>query len=105
MTNISLDETEIEKMKNLCNFLLFDQHSYRVSYPRFEECIGPLSRSQDFQLKKVFMDICGKNKKYITFPRLVRAYIDYKYQSKEKGIDCKKFFAHIFNEVLVVIIN
>jgi len=80
--------------------MLFDHFSQKINYARFEETISILSASKTTDLRKVFMEICGENKKYITFARLVTAYE--KRDSKETSVDLKNFFLHFMKSVLKV---
>jgi hypothetical protein len=84
------------------DFLLFDQDSEKLAFPRFEECMGLLTQSRKYSLKNIFLEICGKNHKYITFRRLVQSYLEYKSNSKNRSAEFKDFFAFIFKTLLKV---
>lgn len=53
-------------IKSLCEYLFFDQYRDLASFPRFEEKIS---------LFEVLKEICGERRKYITFRRMLKAYI------------------------------
>ncbi len=90
-------------MKVLADYLLFDQHREKMTFPRFEECMGLLMRQRkDILLKDVYIDICGQSKKYITFPRLVKAFCEFKMNDSKKSLHFKNFFSYVFTEVLRV---
>ncbi len=93
-------EIEFDKLRVLCDYLLFDHFSERLTFPRFQECISILSESQKFDLKKIFMELSGKHKKYITFARLLNAYENL--NSKECSKDLKNFFNYFINTVMKV---
>jgi hypothetical protein len=80
--------------------MLFDHFSEKVTFPRFEETITLLSASKSINLKKVFMEICGINKKYITFARLITACENR--DPKESSVDLKNFFSHFMKSVIKV---
>jgi hypothetical protein len=80
--------------------MLFDHFSEKVDYARFEETMSILSASKTMDLRKVFIEICGKNKKYITFARLITAYENR--DSKETSVDLKNFFIFFMKSVLKV---
>ena len=63
-----------------------------------------LIQGMKFNLKNIFKEICGPNKKYITYPRLFQAYVAYKTNSEEKSLEFKKFFSYVFTELLHVLI-
>ena len=87
----------------MCDFLLSDYHVEALSFSRFEECLLPFTKNLKLRLPDIFLEICGKNKKYITFPRLVKAYLAYKRNDPNHSLEFKKFFSFIFTEVLKVV--
>ena len=90
------DETRI---KTLCDFLFSDQFIENATFNRFELCFQPLFKNIDISLDKVFKYICGKKKKYITYKRFSKAYLEF-----TKGIcqskDTEKFFKILNNNIL-----
>jgi len=48
-----------------------------ASFPLFEEYVGTLV-SDDLSLETVFQNIVGPKRKYITFHRLIKVYLDIK---------------------------
>ena len=92
---------ESEMIKTICDFLFFDIYQDYASFSRFEQCFQPLFNSDNISLEKVFKDICGENKKYITYKRFLKAYKEY--LNGKKLIfseDTKKFFNLLFNSIL-----
>lgn len=78
--------------------MLFDQFSERISFPRFEECISLLAESQKFDLKNLFVELCGRHNKYITFQRLLSHFQN----SNECSVELQKFFSYFMDTVIKV---
>ena len=93
--NSIINEEEFEKIKTIAEYLFMDQYLDMCSYPRFEECLGAFFLDQSIDLPKVFREICGKKRKYITFRRLLFSYIQYQ---NNQNIFSKGFY--IFMETL-----
>ena len=72
MTDLNITNEELEKLKVLGEYLIFDQYKNVASFPRFEECFGLLFEEYSSEsLQKIYKDICGKSHKYITFKRII----------------------------------
>ena len=82
------------KIKTICDFLFFDQYQDMAPFFRFKQCFQPLFNNANISLEKVFKDICGENKKYITYQRLFKA------SKKNFSGDTKEFFDKLFNSIL-----
>jgi hypothetical protein len=80
--------------------MLFDQFSERISFSRFEESITFLAKSQKFDLQKLFIELCGKQKKYITFQRLLDQY--QQSNSKQSSLELQNFFSYFMDTVIKV---
>ena len=95
----SIEEKELTNIKTVCEYLFFDQFKDTASFQGFERAFSCLFPKTDIEFDKVFKEICGDKKKYITFRRFVRTYINYK---KKEGIseDTIKFFDELFKNVL-----
>ena len=92
---------ELNKIKSICDFLFVDRLKDFVSFPRFEKCFGPLfSDEDDFLLSDVFKEICGKNKKYITFKRMLLSYINWK-SNLSKNKHFNYFMSSLFNNKII----
>ena len=65
------------KIKTLCEFLFSDQFEENATFKRFELCFQPLFNNIDISLDKVFKYICGRKKKYITYKRFAKAYLEF----------------------------
>ena len=102
MTNLNITNEELEKLKVLGEYLIFDQYKNVASFPRFEECFGLLFEEYSSEsLQKIYKDICGKNHKYISFRRIIKAYLNYKEQNNDYCNETKEFFKKLFTKVEV----
>ena len=97
----SIEEKELTNIKTVCEYLFFDQFKDTASFQGFERAFSCLFPKTDIEFDKVFKEICGDKKKYITFRRFVRTYINYK---KKEGIseDTIKFFDELFKNRIKV---
>jgi len=87
------------RIKTLCEFLFSDQFGETATFNRFELCFQPLFNNIDISLDKVFKYICGKKKKYITYKRFAKAYLEFtngRCQSK----DAETFFEILIYNIL-----
>ena len=77
ITSINLGECEdkLRLNKTISEFLFYDTYNFWASYSRFELCFQPLFNNIKIDLFKVFIEIVGELKKYITYKRLVQAYL------------------------------
>ena len=92
---------ELNKIKSICDYLFVDRLKDFSTFPRFEKCFGPLfSDEDDFLLSEVFKEICGKNKKYITFKRMLLSYINWKSKSS-KNKHFNYFMSSLFNKKII----
>ena len=90
------DQTRI---KTLCEFLFSDQFNETATFNRFELCFQPLFNNIDISLDKVFKYICGEKKKYITYKRFSKAYLEFT-KGKCQSKDTEKFFQKLNNNIL-----
>ena len=88
---LNLDEEELDKIKTIAEYLFMDQYQDMCSYPRFEECFGAFTLDKSIDLPKVFIEICGKKRKYITFRRLVFSYYKWKQDPNFGSKDYQNF--------------
>ena len=93
-------DEELIKIKTLCEFLFFDQYQDSATFLRFEKCFQPLFNNIDISMEKVFKDICGPKKKYITFKRFAKAYDNYITKKDCLSKDTHIFFDKLFNSIL-----
>ena len=89
------------KIKTICDYLFCDHLLDNASFRRFEICFQHLFNNVDISLEKVFNDICGENKKYITYQRFLNAYYAYIKRNKRNLYkDTKIFFEKLFKSIL-----
>ena len=101
MAQLNITENEYNKIKTLCEFLFFDQYQEAASFTRFEKCFQPLFCSiENISFMKIFKDIVGPKKKYITYKRFLKAYLNYKNEDASLSNDSKIFFSNIFDSIL-----
>jgi hypothetical protein len=98
LTNLDKD---IEKLRVFSDFLIPSQFTSRCSFPRFEECVILLSFEHKFNLKNLFCELCGKDRKFLTYNRLLDKYTRFKRSPRDLSIECKKFFTFL-NEIVIV---
>ena len=96
----SISNLELSKISMICDYLILDRFSDISSFLRFEKCFGPLfSKENKNFLPDVFQEICGPKKKYITFGRLILAYIKWKSNSSNND-SFNKFMKTIFDDII-----
>ena len=96
-----LTEIEYNQIKTICEFLFLDQYGNTASFSRFEKCFQPLfCEKENISFLKIFKDIVGPKKKYITYKRFLKSYINYKNKSDILSNDTKIFFSDLFNSIL-----
>ena len=97
---IDVTNEELIKIKVLCDYVFADQYKDSASFPRFEECFGILVKDLNIKLQQVFMDMCGPKRKYITFRRMIKAFLNYKNKNRRNSEDFNKFMDLMYNNVL-----
>ena len=100
INGIALTSIEISKIAMICDYLVLDRFNDISSFFRFEKCFGPLlSKENPNFLIEAFQEICGPKKKYITFGRLISAYIKWKKKSSSNE-NFNKFMRIVFNDMI-----
>lgn len=95
-----VSKSEEKKLKVFVNYLMYDIFSEKISFPIFKERMSVVNLIRKFDLFLVFKEISGKNKKYITIPRLIESYMGYKLNSPESSTEIKNFFAFVIYELI-----
>jgi hypothetical protein len=100
INGVEVSNLEIAKIAMICDYLVLDRYQDISSFLRFEKCFGPLfSNEKPNFLFEVFQEICGSKKKYITYGRLIYAYLVWK--SKLSNNDnFNKFMNIVFNKMI-----
>ena len=100
INGIEITNTEIDSIKIICDYLFVDRVKDFSTFPRFEQCFGPLfSDKNDVNMFEVFKEICGPNKKYITFHRFLSSYLIWK-SKKSKNKVYNNFMTLLFNFII-----
>ena len=101
INKIEISDLEINKIKTLCDYLFVDRVKDFSTFQRFEQCFGPLfSDKTYFTLSEAFKEICGKNKKYITFKRMLSSYINWK-SNHSKNKHFNYFMSSLFTNNII----
>ena len=97
----SISQGEIEKIKTLIDFIFHDQTKQCASFKRFEEIFAFANDTAiHVDLFKVFKEIVGENKKYLTIQRFIKMYLSFKAKAKGISLDTKKFISYITSSLL-----
>ena len=100
INGVNITNLEIAKIAMVCDYLVLDRFQDLSSFIRFEKCFGPLfSNEKSNFLFEVFQEICGHKKKYITFGRLISAYLVWK-SKLSKNENFNKFMSILFNQMI-----
>ena len=100
INGVNVTNLEIAKIAMVCDYLVLDRFQDLSSFLRFEKCFGPLFSSEKPNfLFEVFQEICGHKKKYITFGRLISAYLIWKSQLS-KNENFNKFMSVLFTKMI-----
>ena len=97
---VEVTNLEIGIIRMLCDYLFVDRVKDMATFPRFEQCFGPLfSDDNNFILSDAFKEICGEKKKYITFRRMISALLKWK-SKKSKNNSFNHFMDSLFNTII-----
>ena len=97
---VEVTNLEIGIIRMLCDYLFVDRVKDMATFPRFEQCFGPLFNDENnFILSDVFKEICGDKKKYITFRRMISALLKWK-SKKSKNNSFNHFMDSLFNIII-----
>ena len=88
------------KIKTICEFLFFDQFTEYANYTRFEQCIQPLINDLNLSTDKIFKELAGNQKKYITYQRFVNCYLAHKHKTRILPKDVRTFFDFLMNNLI-----
>ena len=100
INGVSITNLEISKIAMICDYLVLDRFNDISSFIRFEKCFGPLFNKENPNfLIEVYQEICGPKKKYISFGRLISAYIKWKTNSSQNN-NFNRFMDLVFNSMI-----
>ena len=100
INGVTITNLEISKISMICDFLVLDRFHDISSFIRFEHCFGPLfSKEEPKFLFDVYQEICGEKKKYISYGRLINAFLRWK-DKKSENSNFNKFMDTVFNKMI-----
>ena len=97
---VPIDESELNKIKVLCDFLFFDQYKSSASYPRFQHAFAAFAGNSKMDLFQTFKNLCGEKKKYITFGRMLKSFLKNKKDPKKNPIT-NTFFTTLMDDKII----
>ena len=97
---VSINQRELDQLKVLADYTFFDEYQNKCSFPQFEKSLALFFKPEDLSLEEVFKDLCGPKKKYLTFPRLLRAFNTWKTRKVMLKADTRKFFTRFQTRLL-----
>ena len=99
--DVEISEFEFFCIRMISDYLFLDRFNDSASFVRFEQCFGPLFNSiKNFKLVEAFKEIVGKKKKYITFRRMIKAYINWK-KENSKNYSFNYFMNEVFKKMII----
>ena len=100
INGIEVSNLEIAKIAMVCDYLVLDRFHDVSSFIRFEQCFGPLfSQEKPDFLYQVYQELCGQKKKYLSYDRLISAYLRWK-SGSSKNEDFNRFMSLLFNKII-----
>ena len=98
---LDFSEFELYSIRMISDYLFLDRFNDCASFVRFEKCFGPLfsPKNKQFKLEEAFKEIVGPKRKYLTFRRLIKAYINWKLK-KSQNYSFNFFMAEVFQKMI-----
>ena len=98
---IELSEFELFSIRMICDYLFLDRFNDCASFVRFEQCFGPLfsPKNKEFKLVEAYKEIIGPKRKYLTFRRMIKAYIKWK-SNKSNNYSFNFFMNEVFKTMI-----
>jgi hypothetical protein len=98
---IELSEFELFSIRMICDYLFLDRFNDCASFVRFEQCFGPLfsPKNKEFKLVEAYKEIIGPKRKYLTFRRMIKAYIKWK-SNKSNNYSFNFFMNEVFKKMI-----
>ena len=99
---LDFSEFELFSIRMICDYLFLDRFNDCASFVRFEQCFGPLFslKNKEFKLVEAYKEIVGPKRKYLTFRRMIKAYINWKLKKSNNYS-----FNFFMNEVFIKMIK
>ena len=98
---LDLSEFEFYSIRMISDYLFLDRFNDCASFVRFEKCFGPLfsPKYKKFKLVEAFKEIVGPKRKYITFRRMIKAYLNWKLK-KSENYSFNFFMEQVFEKMI-----
>ena len=102
LNGVELTNYELAMIRMISDYLFLDRFNDVASFLRFEQCFGLLFSKNDpnFKLSEAFKEIVGEKKKYITFRRMINAFLKFK-SKKSTNYSFNKFMKDLFEKIIV----
>ena len=80
VNGIDFSEFDLGCIRMISDYIFLDRFNDCASFVRFEQCFGPLfsPKNKQFKLYEAFKEIVGPKRKYLTFKRMIKAYLKWK---------------------------
>ena len=101
LCGVNFSEFDLASVKMISDYLFLDRFNDSSSFVRFEQCFGPLfsSKNKEFKLVEAFKEIVGPKKKYLTFRRLIKAFLRWKSKAS-KNYSFNFFMSTVFEKMI-----
>ena len=101
LCDVNFSEFDLASIKMISDYLFLDRFNDSSSFVRFEQCFGPLfsSRNKEFKLVEAFKEIVGPKKKYLTFRRLIKAFLRWKSKASN-NYSFNFFMSSVFEKMI-----
>ena len=101
LSGTDFSEFELFCVRMISDYLFLDRFNDSASFVRFEQCFGPLfsKKNTQFKLVEAFQEIIGPKKKYITFRRMIKAYLIWK-KKLSKNYSFNYFMSEVFEKMI-----
>ena len=96
---VEFTEFELFSVRMISDYLFLDRFNDSASFVRFEQCFGPLfsSKNKEFKLVEAFKEIVGPKRKYLTFKRMIKAYLNWKLK-KSSNYSFNFFMSEVYQK-------
>ena len=101
LCNVNFSELDFASIKMISDYLFLDRFNDSSSFVRFEQCFGPLfsSKNKEFKLVEAFREIVGPKRKYLTFRRMIKAFLRWK-KKESKNYSFNFFMSSVFDKMI-----
>ena len=101
INGVEFSEFDLGGIRIICDYLFLDRFNDSASFVRFEQCFGPLfsTKNKQFKLYEAYQEIIGPKRKYLTFKRMIKAYLKWKSKSSN-NYSFNYFMTEVFQNIL-----